>query len=99
MSSSNLTHPVPTSVVQGASGGANGGAGPQQPPQILGAGVNTPLGATPTQLLSSSTNLGSSHHHHYHHTHHSSVDQNNMDQIVPEFFPPHQDEMEFAHLK
>jgi len=76
---------------------ANNGAGPQQTPQMLAAGVTTPLGATPTQLLSSSTNLGSNHH--YHHSHHSSVDQNNMDQIVPEFFPPHQDEMEFAHLK
>ena len=107
VSSSNLQHPVPSSAAGAGSGtsssgvapsAANTGAGPQQTPQMLG-GVTTPLGATPTQLLSSSTNLGSNHHHHYHHSHHSSVDQNNMDQIVPEFFPPHQDEMEFAHLK
>ena len=113
VSSSNLTHPVPSSVGHqtSGSGGSNGGtnhsggsgsngAGPQQTPQILSGVSTNPLGATPSsQLLSSSTNLGSSHHHQFHHNHHSSVDQNNMDQIVPEFFPPHQDEMELSHLK
>ena len=111
VSSSNLTHPVPSSAGhQTGGGGSNGGtnhsggsgsngAGPQQTPQMLSGVTTNPLGATPTQLLSSSTNLGSSHHHQFHHNHHSSVDQNNMDQIVPEFFPPHQDEMELSHLK
>lgn len=111
VSSSNLTHPVPSSAGHqtggsGSNGGTNhsggsgsNGAGPQQTPQMLAGVTTNTLGATPTQLLSSSTNLGSSHHHQFHHNHHSSVDQNNMDQIVPEFFPPHQDEMELSHLK
>lgn len=85
-------NPPSNSSTNNSSHSVGGGSGALNPPSLLAM----PLGATPSHLMSSSsTNLvGSTHHH----IHSSNVDHNSLDQIVPEFFPPHE-EMDFSPFK